>query len=139
MCKAISGQDTVGGEILINQARNEKGLVSSFYLNFEQHASVSPIEEFGMNNMGYNIVNVAQKLTLNFSNSGLTISTYTDIFPSATLSLNGVQIMRYRQPSFKKNYQAPILNYSISSLKDNVIGGRPTYDIFYRPANWYKR
>jgi hypothetical protein len=38
-------------------------------LNFEQHASVSPREQFGLNAMGYKIVDVAQKLNINYTSS----------------------------------------------------------------------
>ena len=39
---------------------NADGTLESYSLNFEQHASVSPIEAVGLNLMGYDIVNVAQ-------------------------------------------------------------------------------
>ncbi|WP_310589618.1 RHS repeat-associated core domain-containing protein [Dyadobacter sp. CY351] len=70
-------------------------------LNFEQHASVSPIEAFGLGVMGYDIVNVAQKLQLNLSGNNLSVTAATDVFPSATLSVNGKQLFQYNQPSFK--------------------------------------
>ncbi len=78
-------------------------------INFEQHASVSLIEEFGMNLMGYKIVDVAQKLNINYNNKNgnLAVSSYTGIFPSATLSVNGSQIMKYNQPSFTGTHSAP--------------------------------
>lgn len=37
-----------------------------FNVNMEQHASVSKSESFGLNLMGFNMVNVAQKLDINF-------------------------------------------------------------------------
>lgn len=120
---------------------NATGELISTTLNFEQHASVSEFEEMGMRLEGYNIVNVAQKLQINYSNGNLTITTYTDIFPSASLSLNGTQIMYYHQPSFKETHALPkkISSYSPPSLKDNAIGCQPIYDTSYKPAMWYKR
>lgn len=58
-------------------------------IKFEQHASVSRIEEFGLKTLGYNIVNVAQKLDLNYSKGNLSVSAATDVFPAAKLTLNG--------------------------------------------------
>lgn len=104
-------------------------------LNFEQHASVSPIEQFGMNLMGYNIVNVAQKLDLNYSQGKLAVSSATDLFPSATLSLNGKSIMQYNQPSFESNFRMPIVNSS-APVEGGVIS---YYDDSYKPAVWYPR
>jgi RHS repeat-associated protein len=61
-----------------------------FNVNMEQHGSVSKSEEFGLNLMGYNIVNVAQKLDVNISSQGnVSVSAATDVFPSASLSVNG--------------------------------------------------
>ncbi len=61
-----------------------------FNLNFEQHASVSSEEDIGLGALNYDIVNVAQNLKLYYSNTTarLYVSAATDIFPSATLSLN---------------------------------------------------
>lgn len=107
-------------------------------INFEQHASVPLIEEIGMNAMGYKIVDVAQKLDINYnkSNGNLSISSYTDVFPSASLSLNGSQIMKYDQPSFIKTHSAktPIM----SSFLPNQIQGFKT-DYSYYPSEFYKR
>jgi hypothetical protein len=89
------------------QTKNEKGIVHQFKLTFEQHASVSREEEFGMNQMGYKIVDVAQKLNLVFSQNHLWIGSYTDIFPSATLTVNGHKVMQYNQPSFVDTHTAP--------------------------------
>jgi hypothetical protein len=35
-------------------------------INFEQHANVSRVEQFGLNAIGYKIVDVAQKLDVNY-------------------------------------------------------------------------
>jgi hypothetical protein len=107
------------------------------YLNFEQHASVSLIEELGMHKMGYNIVNVAQQLNINYINRYLSISSATDLFPSATLSLNGNIIMQYNQPSFKSNFELPIIGNTISSYPYSY--SQPIYDYSLKPAIWYKR
>ena len=87
-----------------NQSNNENGTLSNYSLNFEQHASVSFIEELGLNIMGYDIVNVAQRLSINISDGKLSIVASTDIFPSATLSVNEIQLFRYDQPSFEKTH-----------------------------------
>jgi hypothetical protein len=91
-------------------------------LNFEQHASVSPIEALGMNLMGYDIVNVAQRLTLRLSGNNLSVTAATDVFPSATLNMNGKQIMYYPQPSFTGTH-----GYQRSTVfGDNGTGGSTT-------------
>jgi hypothetical protein len=103
-----------------SQTKNSDGTLATYNLNFEQHASVSKVEEFGLNAIGYNIVNVAQKINANLSSDGkLSVSSATDVFPSATLKVNGTQIMHYAQPSFKATH-SPL-------TKD------------YKPAHWYKR
>lgn len=83
---------------------NSNGTLSSYNLNFEQHASVSPTEQFGLNMMGYDIVNVAQKLNLSYSGGHLKVTAATDIFPSSTLTVNGNQLFKYNQPSFVKTH-----------------------------------
>jgi hypothetical protein len=87
-----------------NQSKNTNGTLNSYNLNFEQHASVSPSEEFGLGLMGYDIVNVAQKATFSLKNNQLSVKGYTDVFPSATLSVNGALIFQYNQPSFVKTH-----------------------------------
>jgi RHS repeat-associated protein len=107
----------------------------------EQHASVSPIEEFGLNVMGYNIVNVAQKLDVNISQQGnVSVSAATDVFPSATLSLNGSTIMQYNQPSFNANFRAPVVgNTTPLSGPGGSIPSAPIQNFSYKPAMWYQR
>ena len=105
-----------------NETKGKDGTIQNYNLNFEQHASVSKIEEFGLNALDYNIVNVAQKLTINFTKGILTPATYTDVFPSATLKMGSIQIMYYPQPSFVKTHSVGS-EYSPSYLK----------------ANWYPR
>jgi len=95
---------------------------NSTTLNFEQHASVSKIEEVGLKMLGYDIVNVAQKLTLGLSDNKLSISASTDVFPSATLSVNGKQLFKYDQPSFEATHGKS------SSFTDNGMGGVNTRD-----------
>ena len=103
----------------------------------EQHASVSKIEQFGMNVMGYNIVNVAQKLDINIPTKGsLTITTATDIFPSATLTVNGSNAMQYNQPSFVETHTLPVRG---SGTFNGNTYFPATPDISYKPAMWYKR
>ncbi len=89
-----------------SQTKNSNGTLGTYNLNFEQHASVSASEGFGLNMMGYDIVNVAQKATFSLTGNQLSIKGYTDVFPSATLSGNGVQLFKYNQPSFEKTHSA---------------------------------
>lgn len=96
------------------------------HVSFEQHASVPKIEEFALNMMGYNIVNVAQKLDVTVTPKGaVSVSAATDVFPSATLKVNGSTIMQYNQPSFKESHRFRVENYH--------------YVREYKPAMWYKR
>jgi RHS repeat-associated protein len=101
-------------------------------INFEQHASVSRIEQLGMNIMNYRIVDVAQKLTINYnSNNGkLDVQPFTNIFPSATLNVNGIDIMHYIQPSFKATHTAP-------TRFEPGAGQVPVFD--YYPSKFYPR
>ncbi|HRN71462.1 MAG TPA: hypothetical protein PLS49_09890, partial [Candidatus Woesebacteria bacterium] len=105
-------------------------------LNFEQHASVSPLEEIGLNVMGFRIVDVAQRLDIDYNrNSGnLSVSAATNIFPSATLNVNGVQIMQYNQPSFIGTHTAPIIGRSSPTS-----GSLPIRNYSYYPSKFYKR
>ncbi|TAN19018.1 MAG: RHS repeat-associated core domain-containing protein [Chitinophagaceae bacterium] len=109
---------------------------SGINLNFEQHASVSPIEELGLHVMGYNIVDVAQKLNINYLHGNLSVSPSTDLFPSATLSLNGNPIMQYNQPSFRSNFRLPVYFTESPYPYELTL---PSYDYSYKPAIWYKR
>jgi len=104
-------------------------------VNFEHHTSVSPGEELGLHVMGYNVVDVAQKLNININNTGnLSISSYTDVFPSATLSVNGSQIMQYNQPSFVDTHTAPIVGTSSPTSES-----QPVHDFSYYPSQFYIR
>jgi len=119
------------GQNKFSASANAEG---GFNVIMEQHASVSPIEEFGMNNFGFVIVNVAQKLDVNISPKGnVSLSAATDVFPSATLSVNGNTIMQYNQPSFIKTHTAPIKYWG--GPGQNF----PQRDYSYKPAAWYKR
>ncbi|WP_395974137.1 RHS repeat-associated core domain-containing protein [Chryseobacterium cucumeris] len=106
-------------------------------VNFEQHASVSPIEEIGLNLGGYKIVDVAQKLNVNYnsSNGSLSVDTYTNIFPSANVTVSGngntSKLMQYNQPSFNKPHLAP--------YNSVPVGGARAYDFSYYPSRFYKR
>ena len=112
--------------------------MASRNLDFEQHSSVSPIERFGLNVIGYTIVNVAQQLGINISQQGnVSVSAATDLFPSATLSLNGSAIMQYNQPSFEKNFALPVQGYTMP--QNGSYSQRPIYDYSLKPAIWYKR
>jgi len=113
------------------QKMNDDGTFQSFKVVFEQHASVSPEEEFGLNRMGYKIVDVAQKLVLVQNKNHLWVGSYTDVFPSATLSVNGHQLMQYNQPSFVGTHTAPTTgDYLPPWFKQ---------DFSYYPSKLYKR
>jgi RHS repeat-associated protein len=84
---------------------------------FEQHAMVNGFESLGLSLMGYDVVNIAQKLTFGLFENRLSISGSTDIFPSASLSVNGVELFRYAQPSFRSTHGRD-LEYG-----DNGMGG----------------
>ena len=109
---------------------NADGTLNSYSFSLEQHASVSPIEQIGLDLMGYDIVNVAQSLQLNYSGGNLSVSAGTDVFPSATLSVNRNQLFKYNQPSFKATHGR---DYFMTSEYTNDYKSR-------RPApNFYDR
>ncbi|UUC47357.1 RHS repeat-associated core domain-containing protein [Flavobacterium cerinum] len=122
-----------------NNTLTAKSTASGVNINFEQHASVSPIEEVGLNAGGYKIVDVAQKLNINYNNKNgvLNVDAYTGIFPSASLNMssnNGfvnVKMMQYNQPSFVKTHSA---NY-----KPVPVSGGRAYNFSYYPTTFYKR
>jgi len=117
--------------IFTQSSTSANGILSTFNMTFEQHASVSSIEEFGLNRLGYKIVDVAQGLKLNYSGSYLSVVSTTDIFPSATLSVNGIRLMYYKQPSFVETHKAPVI---MSSFNQPV-----GLDFKYYPATLYFR
>jgi len=83
-----------------NKSINVTG-TPNFSATYEQHASVPGLEAFMLNAIGYDAVNVAQRLNLSLSGNQLSIKAATDVFPSATLNVNGKQLFQYNQPSFK--------------------------------------
>ncbi|WP_414845853.1 RHS repeat-associated core domain-containing protein, partial [Chryseobacterium sp. IT-36CA2] len=109
-------------------------------VNFEQHASVSKIEEYGLNTVGFKIVDVAQKLNVNYnsSNGNLSVGASTNIFPSANLTVSGngntSKLMQYNQPSFMKTHTAPV-----TGATPTPRGMAPTRDFSYYPSQFYKR
>jgi RHS repeat-associated protein len=108
--------------------------VKSFSATFEQHASVPGLEAAGLNMLGYDIVNVAQKMTLGLSGNKLSVSAATDIFPSATLSVNGTQLFQYNQPSFRATHGRD------TRFSDNGVGGVAGESVPRRPApSFYQR
>lgn len=99
-----------GGDVSRREAEsemNKDGTVNNFKIVYEQHASVSAIEESGLRGLGYKIVDVSQKLVLRQKNNYLWVGAYTNIFPSATVSVNGHKIIQYDQPSFVDTHRAP--------------------------------
>jgi RHS repeat-associated protein len=99
-------------------------------IGFEQHASVSRSEEVHLNMINYKIVDVAQKLNINYNstNGNLSVTSFTNIFPSATLKVNGINIMQYNQPSFEKTHGVPLINQIMGKGNLN-----------YYPSKFYKR
>lgn len=79
---------------------------------YEQHLSVRQTEEFALNKMGYNIVNVTQKLDIDYSNKtgDLSIKAYADVFPFAIVNVEGQRYVTYNQPSFPQNFAFRIHN-----------------------------
>jgi hypothetical protein len=105
-----------------NYSVNKSGLKSGYQISYEQHAKVNSFEEMGLGLMGYDKVNVAQKLTLGLNGNNLSVTGSTDIFPSATLSVNGTQLFKYNQPSFKGTH-----GYKRETVfGDNGMGGSTT-------------
>lgn len=65
----------------------------------------------------------------------LSISAYTNIFPSAKLKMNGRSIMEYNQPSFKATHTVPTNGYAPTMGSSRV----PIKDFSYYPSIFYKR
>ncbi len=86
-----------------NTSVDKKGMTSGT-ATYEQHAMVNGFEAMGLGLMNYDVVNVAQKLTIGLSGNNLSVSAATDIFPSANLSVNGKQLFNYSQPSFQATH-----------------------------------
>jgi hypothetical protein len=96
-----------------NKFTQSCSLSGSLNVNMEQHASISRTEEIGLKAMGYRIVNVAQKLDINISSEGsVSVSAATDVFPSAVLTVNGNDLMSYKQPSFVATHKDPLVGYT---------------------------
>jgi len=108
--------------------------VRSFNATFEQHSSVPGFEAAGLNLLGFDVVNVAQRMNMNLSGNQLSISAGTDVFPSATLNVNGTQLFQYNQPSFRATHGRN------SSFGDNGRGGVDVITTPRRPApSFYNR
>lgn len=128
------------GEGGSNNLSNTGSTSTGVNYNFEQHMSVSKFKELGLNAMGYKIVDVAQKLNINFNNSNgnLSVSAYTNIFPSATLKLNNTNstLMQYNQPSFIGTHSATIRNNAAMG-RGGVESSVKSFS--YYPSRFYKR
>lgn len=83
-----------------------RGNAMQFTAGFEKHAGVPFFEAMGLWARGFSRVNVAQQLTITGNNGRINYKASTDIFPSATLHINGTKVMHYRQPSFQNNHQS---------------------------------
>lgn len=89
------------------------------------------LEAAGLALLGYSSVNVPQKLTLGLSGNNLSVSAATDVFPSATLSVNGNILFQYNQPSFKATHGNDLTYFGTRTSAPSIIG---------RPApNFYNR
>jgi hypothetical protein len=104
------------------------GNFESAIIEFQQHASVSFIEEIGLNKVGYDIVDVAQHLSLAIENNVVSYSLHTSVFPSATLNVGNINLITYPQPSFKKTHR----NWFNSQIPQSVSKN-------YYPSKFYKR
>ncbi|WP_313386583.1 DUF6443 domain-containing protein [Chishuiella sp.] len=124
----IKGRDYYPGEGGSNNHFTKSN--SGLSINYEQHASVPKSEEAGLNAFGYKVVDVSQKLNINFdkTSGNLSVGAYTNVFPSATLKLNNTNttMMDYKQPSFIKTHGVP---YKVGQKQD----------FSYYPAKFYKR
>ncbi len=119
--------------------KGSDGTLKTYSFSFEQHASVSLSEELAINALGYKIVDVAQRLELSYSNGSLSVSSYTNIFPSASLSVNSFQLMYYQQPSFIKTHRAPVNSLSPPGVMGVTSAWYPGIDASYYPSVLYKR
>jgi hypothetical protein len=125
------GQGGKNNIFATGSASNKDGTLGGYSLNFEQHASVSPIEEAGINFFGYKIVDVAQQLHITYGGGKLNVTSATDIFPSATLDVNGFRLMYYPQPSFKGTHEAPVKMSSFNQPEGK--------DFNYYPSQFFIR
>jgi hypothetical protein len=66
-----------------------------------------------------------------YENGALSIAAYTDVFPSATLRLNGSKIIKYTQPSFFDTHRAP---YKLQYFAPWLV-----LDYSYYKSKFYKR
>jgi RHS repeat-associated protein len=116
-----------------NQSVNKQMLTSGNQVTFEQHAKINEIEEIGLTIIGYDKVNVAQKLTIGLDFNTIRIKASTDIFPSASLRVNDHVLFRYNQPSFKSTHGVTkiIVDYRIPSNKLDD-GLSPIYKFHHR-------
>ncbi|MGI9527473.1 MAG: RHS repeat-associated core domain-containing protein [Weeksellaceae bacterium] len=139
----FEGRDYYPGEGGSNNYFTKSTTSQSVNINYEQHASVPGFEEIGLNSMGFIIVDVAQKLNISFDkgSGNLSVSAYTNLFPSASLILNNTNstLMNYRQPSFIDTHTAPIKGYSPPVMSEGRTGGRSIRDFSYYPSKFYKR
>ncbi|KAB1229349.1 DUF6443 domain-containing protein [Chryseobacterium viscerum] len=133
-----TARDYYPGEGGSNNVFNMKTTSTGINVNFEQHASVPWQEHFAINAMGLKIVDVAQKLNINYNknNGNLSIDAYTNIFPSATLYVQGTVAMQYNQPSFMKSHAIPPVKGIQSTPRGIPV---PKTDTSNYPSKFYKR
>ncbi|WP_229731953.1 RHS repeat-associated core domain-containing protein [Chishuiella changwenlii] len=124
-----------------NYKVNISELKNGQQVSYEQHAKVNVLEEVGLNLMGYDKVNVAQKLTIGLNGNNLSLAASTDIFPSASLSVKGsgnsnsFRLMNYKQPSFKNTHRTNTV------IREGNIGAMPVRRVTSRnqSAIFYER
>lgn len=131
----FKGKDEYPGQS--NHAINYQGLTDGAAVTFEQHAMVNNFEKMGLSLMNYDAVNVAQKLTLGLSGNNLSIMAATDIFPSASLDVNGIRLFRYEQPSFS-THGRDLVGYREPMSRSNG-GVIPVFEGRKPAPNFYTR
>lgn len=117
-------------------------------LHYEQHTCVPWVEEFGLNALGFGIVNVAQRVDVNFSvSSRFSIEVFSDIFPSLEVVLHGEgdfigqnmsskSLKVYTQPSFINTHNLVPTTHCGQSIRQEC---DLDYSISSGPPHFYQR
>ncbi|WP_129041901.1 hypothetical protein [Chryseobacterium sp. CH21] len=87
---------------------DKNGKFIGFNIIVKKHAQVPEIEKFELNIQGYQSVNVAQRIDINYIGKNLNISFKTDVFPSASAGIIGAggsfKLIQYDQPSYRDTH-----------------------------------
>lgn len=106
----IPGMPNLTQSDISSIGNNGSGL---YNIILEKHTMVNWFLEAGpMTAMGYDVVNVAQRLEITGGSGKLNYKASTDIFPSARLWINNIRVMNYVAPSFQKshgNFSSPLV------------------------------